>query len=116
MTLSDSQGNDLMEGCRTSQQKRWKAPDSRRICLSLPLPPSEGELPSSALIFPGLFKDSNYGFLDWRSLTSNFSQVSDTSASDSKNSDEGKSQQCNVLCEGACTTSGSNAGSPPNAG
>lgn len=55
---------------------------------------------------------------------SNFSQVSDTSASDSKNSDEGKSRQCNVVCEGApttlggraCTTSGSNAGSPPNAG
>ena len=55
---------------------------------------------------------------------SSSSQVSDTSASDSENSEKEKSQQCNAVCEGmpttlggrARTTRGSNAGSPPNTG
>ena len=94
----------------------------RRILL--PSSPLEGELPASTLIFPGPFEDSSHRFLDWRSLTSSSSQVSDTPASDSENSEKEKSQQCNAVCEGtpttlggrARTTRGSNAGSPPNAG
>lgn len=89
-----------------------------------PSSPLEGELPTSTLIFPGPFKDSIHSFLDWRSLTSSSSQVSDTSASDSENSEKQKSQHCNAACEGtpttlggrARTTRGSDAGSPPNAG